>query len=248
MIKILMVTGYVGEGDKEHFWSNIHPVPDTLIIDQIIVSHKPKAVAQQEIFRNITEKGSAYDFVFKLDADMTFPNIHSLTKLVELCAGQSHNVYPVFDHLTGTSIYGIHIFNGNYCEGIELANDPTFTDKLNLPEPPYYHGINSEVLIDHCRYANHEQKIQFIWHRALKIRKSKTLTQRRNAVNQIIFLLHFLRNNKDDPYINTFKKLIHLALTENITTLTPPSTSSYSLQKMPNIILLLVMIQKLLLK
>ena len=144
MTKILLVTGYVGESDYDYFWSNLGELPDELLVDHITIKNKPKATAQREIFSEIATKGHSYDYVMKLDADMTFVNIQNLLKLVQLCSGKPHTVYPVFDHLSGTSMYGLHIFSGEYSKKVVFANDPTFTDKLNLPQRPYYYPLNSD--------------------------------------------------------------------------------------------------------
>lgn len=242
MTKILLVTGHVGETDYDYFWSNMDQLPDEFIVDQITIKNKPKAAAQREIFCEIENRGSNYDYVMKLDADMTFLNAQNFLKLLQQCRGKPHTVYPVFDHLTGISIYGLHIFLGEYCKDVVFANDPTFTDKLNLPQDPYYYPLNSESLVDHCRFANKEQKVQFIWHRALKIRKSKTLKERRNALNQLYLLLRFLRKNNNDSEIKYFKTILYFALKGRYTDISPPLIASYQVKGYNHITLLYLMV------
>jgi hypothetical protein len=138
-----------------------------VVAECFVISDKPNKDAHDELYSTFMSRSTAFDYFFKLDADMTLRSPDALRALVSTVRskGAAHALSYVFDHPSSLAIPGVQIFRSDSrWEGSD--------EQLNVDYPPRLTGesmlIIDPIYVDHMSSPSQYQLFRYGIHKALK--------------------------------------------------------------------------------
>jgi hypothetical protein len=165
-MKVLIGILHIGEAE---FSACLDSISSQLgvVAECFVISDKPNKDAHDELYSTFMSRSTAFDYFFKLDADMTLRSPDALRALVSAVRskGAAHALSYVFDHPSSLAIPGVQIFRSDSrWEGSD--------EQLNVDYPPRLTGesmlIVDPIYVDHMSSPSHYQLFRYGIHKALK--------------------------------------------------------------------------------
>ncbi|MEL7798442.1 hypothetical protein [Idiomarina loihiensis] len=170
--KVLVVTLSCGEPQFERC---IKSVKDQLGVncDIKVISNKPNYDAHYELYDSINTANKNYDYFVKLDADMEFSRLDSLSRVLDFFdENVDHLTIPVHDYFVGGDTPAFHVYSNRARFKVESI-DHLYPDRLEVIYPGFRKNVkSSHHLVLHCNKPSQGQAISFGIHRALKLYQS----------------------------------------------------------------------------
>lgn len=164
--KIYVGILYSGEIQIENLLKSILESSSYAQISSIniyIIGYNNNLEAHKKLYKWFNKNHSQHRL--KLDADMTIKN-NTISKLIS--NKDNHRlIYPLYDYITKTVIYGVHYFPPFHNLNYESINK-RFPDNLK----DHYELKKEFIGIYHCKNATKDQILDFIIHRLVKLFES----------------------------------------------------------------------------
>lgn len=140
-------------------------------VEQFVISGLPNKEAHLCLYRRFEKSSGQFDAFVKVDADMVIRSnrffehvLHCFSFWPEV----THLEFPVFDHFTMRSVYGLHAWRSSHRWAID-SSESVFVDRANGEEVKVRLGLETPPAADHCPAPSSFQAYHFGVHKAVKV-------------------------------------------------------------------------------
>ena len=174
MYKVKIITCYCGEPSLNILTKKLKRQKN-VIIDQHVIQNLSLADANSEFYRCLVGTNNAYDFVFKMDADMLPKSDESIFDACEIAnnINKTRLTLPVLDLYTKSSIFGIHIISNKISYSKHTMEMIPTNDRWikEIDGRSLWHTKN--ILFYHGVLSSEEQMLRFGYQRGSKVKDAK---------------------------------------------------------------------------